>query len=137
MLERTVEFIITSQNGKFLFAYWLCGLLLIIAFQSWLCMKTDSSRQKNLRRKWYHILALLLFVPGWFLNSSLLCLALAFVFALFIYLEIIRTKKMWPFSNPLNEFLSRFLEPKDESGPLLTSPIYLLLGCAIPIWLET
>ncbi|RKP27544.1 hypothetical protein SYNPS1DRAFT_12519 [Syncephalis pseudoplumigaleata] len=62
---------------------------------------------------------------------------LAFSVALcaFMLTEYIRCMRVPPLGAPLHGFLTRFLDHRDQ-GPIILAHIYLLLGCAIPIWLQ-
>lgn len=57
-------------------------------------------------------------------------------FAVFIMCEYTRYFALYPLGAPLHVFLSRFLDSKDQNGPVILSPFYLLQGCALPLWLE-
>lgn len=50
--------------------------------------------------------------------------------------ELTRFFALYPLGAPLHIFLSRFLDSKDQSGPVILPPFYLLQGCALPLWLE-
>lgn len=56
-------------------------------------------------------------------------------FAAFILCEYIRFFALYPLGAPLHVFLTRFIDNKD-TGPVLLSPFYLLIGCALPLWIE-
>lgn len=52
----------------------------------------------------------------------------------FIYLEYLRFFAVWPWGKSLHVFLTEFIDNRDL-GPVILSHIYLLLGCASPVWL--
>lgn len=55
--------------------------------------------------------------------------------SLLLILEIIRFGKMYPFGPLVDNLMIKFVNDKDP-GNILISHIYLLLGCAIPLWLN-
>lgn len=101
----------------------------------------------NGRRKWFHALAVVMFVPGIALDVSTplaICahdqpafshLAFSVAFAAFNFAEYIRYFALWPFGVSIHLFLNEFLDSKD-SGTAILSHFYLLTGCATPLWLE-
>ncbi|KAE8244322.1 hypothetical protein A4X13_0g6678 [Tilletia indica] len=89
----------------------------------------------NARRKFFHFLAVLLFVPGILWDPALMHLAFSLAFSLFIFMEYIRYFALLPFGASLHVFLNQFLDSKD-AGPVILSHFYLLSGCAASLWLE-
>ncbi|OLQ15239.1 Dolichol kinase [Symbiodinium microadriaticum] len=98
-----------------------------------------SNRDKHFVRKTFHALALALFVPPLceglapFLSLSLLIAAL-----LFLLLETLRFYKTPHLAALLDGFLGQYLDKREDiaRGDLVLTHLYLLLGCALPIWLE-
>jgi len=56
--------------------------------------------------------------------------------SLFLLAEIIRHYKVPPFGRQLDDFFSIFTDERDTRGPLVVSHIFLLVGCAIPVWMS-
>lgn len=83
-------------------------------------------------RKLYHALAVLLFLPGVLLEQQLMRLAFAVAISLFLTLEYLRIARAPLLARPLGAFLARYTDARD-AGPLITTHIYLLLGCALPV----
>eukprot|EP00439_Symbiodinium_sp_Y106_P053654 s2774_g7.t1 len=98
-----------------------------------------TNRDKHFVRKTFHALALVLFVPplceglGPFLSLSLLIAAL-----LFLLLETLRFYKTPHLAALLDGFVGQYLDKREDiaRGDLVLTHLYLLLGCALPIWLE-
>lgn len=86
-------------------------------------------------RKIFHVLIILVFVPGLIYQCTLLYVASVLMFAVFIMLEIIRLIDLPPFSNVLNTSVVTFLDEKD-AGMIALTPIYLLIGCSLPLWIH-
>eukprot|EP00124_Ichthyophonus_hoferi_P003160 Ihof_evm6s259 gene=Ihof_evmTU6s259 len=94
-----------------------------------------SKARKTLARKYYHLLAVILFVPG--ISSDLPFMALAFAgaVAIFIAAEYYRACEIEPVGKWLKPFMQQYADQRDQ-GPAILSHIYLLLGCAMPVWLH-
>ena len=52
---------------------------------------------------------------------------------LFVLIEVIRTVELLPVGKIIKQFMNEFIDEKDN-GILILTHIYLLLGCAIPVW---
>ncbi|WWD16230.1 hypothetical protein CI109_100656 [Kwoniella shandongensis] len=89
----------------------------------------------NARRKSFHALAVIMFVPGIAFDPAFTHLSFSVAFAAFNFAEYIRYFALWPFGVSVHLFLNEFLDHKD-SGTAILSHFYLLAGCASPLWLE-
>lgn len=111
----------------------------------------------NMRRKFFHALAVALFVPGIAVDVSppspifrpapvvddpfpkhqaaFTSLAFSVAFSLFTFCEYARFFALYPVGAPLHIFFTDFVDSKD-SGPVILSHFYLLTGCAGGLWLE-
>ena len=67
------------------------------------------------------------------LQPSFLQLAFGVALAVFIMLEYLRLGNVYPVGDVLQNFLSSFTDYRDV-GPFILSHMYLLLGCAMPVW---
>jgi hypothetical protein len=56
--------------------------------------------------------------------------------SLFLLAEVIRHYKVPPLGSQLGEFFSIFTDERDTRGPLVVSHIFLLVGCAVPVWMS-
>lgn len=54
----------------------------------------------------------------------------------FLLAEIIRHYEIPPFGAHLKGFFSIFTDERDTRGPLVVSHIFLLVGCALPVWMS-
>jgi dolichol kinase len=89
----------------------------------------------NGRRKFFHVLAVVMFVPGIGADVAFTHVAFGAAFALFVFAEYVRYFAVWPFGAAVHVFLSEFLDAKD-SGTAVLSHFYLLTGCASSVWFE-
>ena len=72
----------------------------------------------------------------WACGAQLRFLALSFAVAAsaLCHLEVIRSRGLAPLAGPVHDFMQKFLDYRDQGGLILTH-IYLLIGCALPVWL--
>lgn len=110
----------------------------------------------NARRKFFHALAVVMFVPGIIfdvgrpyiaevipanlealrLQPAFTHLSFSLAFAIFNFAEYVRYFALYPFGAAVHLFLNEFLDKKD-SGTAILSHFYLLTGCAGGIWLDS
>jgi dolichol kinase len=86
----------------------------------------------NGRRKFYHLLCVLLFTPAAIFDRELLSFSLTIALCLFIGVEYFRVKYELDF---LTQRLTSHLKKDEKSLEFILAHIQLLLGCAIPIWM--
>eukprot|EP01112_Ceratiomyxa_fruticulosa_P004299 TRINITY_DN1477_c1_g1_i4.p1 TRINITY_DN1477_c1_g1~~TRINITY_DN1477_c1_g1_i4.p1 ORF type:complete len:657 (+),score=109.09 TRINITY_DN1477_c1_g1_i4:178-2148(+) len=86
-------------------------------------------------RKYFHLLAIVLFLPGLVMDPVFMALAFMVATCLFILVELLKYGRVPPISTPVVNFMGRFLDAKDQ-GVLTLTHIYLLIGCAAPLWLS-
>lgn len=96
----------------------------------------NRSVQSNTRtRKIFHVLIVLVFLPGLIYQCAFLFVASGIALALLIVLETMRIIRLPPVHNILNHSVKCFIDEKDAGFVALT-PIYLLVGCSMPLWLH-
>ncbi|KXN91673.1 Dolichol kinase sec59 [Leucoagaricus sp. SymC.cos] len=89
----------------------------------------------NARRKFFHGLAVIMFIPGVAVDPAFTHLSFNVAFALFIFAEYIRYFAIYPFGVAVHLFMNEFLDDRD-GGTAILSHFYLLTGCAGSLWLE-
>lgn len=89
----------------------------------------------NARRKSFHALAVVMFLPGIAFDPAFAHLSFSAAFALFTFAEYVRYFALYPFGASLHLFMNEFLDHKD-SGTAILSHFYLLTGCANSVWFE-
>ncbi|EKM58067.1 uncharacterized protein PHACADRAFT_159124 [Phanerochaete carnosa HHB-10118-sp] len=89
----------------------------------------------NARRKFFHGLAVLMFVPGVAFDPAFAHLSFSAAFALFTFAEYVRYFALYPFGAAVHVFMNEFLDVKD-GGTAILSHFYLLTGCANSVWFE-
>ncbi|XP_008789547.1 dolichol kinase EVAN-like [Phoenix dactylifera] len=95
-----------------------------------------SKIERILLRKYYHLVAVLMFLPALLFQPSFLDLAFGAALAVFLVLEMIRVWKIWPLGHLVHQFMNAFTDHRD-SEILIISHFSLLLGCALPKWMSS
>lgn len=92
--------------------------------------------QSNTRtRKIFHILIVLVFMPGLIYQCSFLFVASGIALAVLIILETMRSIQLQPVYFILESAVKSFIDEKD-AGMVALTPIYLLVGFAMPLWIH-
>ncbi|KAG8447954.1 hypothetical protein GDO86_015166 [Hymenochirus boettgeri] len=133
-----LEFLVQSHTRLYLLAFWT--LLLIIACA--VVLHQNSKKPQELKkiqistttRKYFHLLVVATYIPGLIYDRQLLFVASVVCLAVFVLLEFIRYFHIKPLGKILQNLLVVFLDERD-SGPLILTHIYLLLGMSLPVWL--
>ncbi|KAH7318403.1 hypothetical protein B0I35DRAFT_451284 [Stachybotrys elegans] len=120
-----------ANTRLFLTGYWFTILIvgLMIVFQLKNFVEVDT------RRKVFHFMMVGMFLPGTFVDPAYAAFALAVVLGLFLLLDLLRASQQPPLSKPIASFLAPYVDGRDFRGPVVISHIFLLIGCAIPLWL--
>ncbi|KAK4756148.1 hypothetical protein SAY87_006275 [Trapa incisa] len=114
--------------------YWVA--LIYASVSRFYDISKDSKVERILLRKYYHLMAVSMFLPALIFQPEFLDLAFGAALAVFLVLEIIRIWKIWPLGQPVHQFMNAFTDHRD-SDFLIISHFSLLLGCALPIWLSS
>ncbi|KAI5283691.1 hypothetical protein KEM54_001927, partial [Ascosphaera aggregata] len=106
----------------------IIGLLVVIRLSK--TVETDT------RRKVFHVMMVAMLTPTTFVDPTFVSIALAAVLSIFLVLEVIRAAQLPPIAKPLTLFVAPYVDGRDYRGPVVISHIFLLIGCAIPLWLS-
>lgn len=121
-----------ANTRLLLMAYCLAVIVtgLAVVFQLSIVAEVDT------RRKVFHGMMVLMFLPTVFVDPAFCALALALVLSIFLLLDLFRASQLPPISRPLTNFLAPYVDGRDHRGPVIVSHIFLLIGCSIPLWLS-
>jgi dolichol kinase len=112
-------------------AYWftvfVIGLLTVF--------RLKEIYEVDTRRKVFHFMMVGILLPATFVDPTFCALALALILAIFLMLDLLRASQLPPLSKPIASFLAPYVDGRDFRGPVVISHIFLLIGCAIPLWL--
>ena len=125
--------IVGASNLRLLICIYCVSIILtglIVVFRLSAVADVDT------RRKVFHGMMVIMFLPTTFVDPTFVSLALILVLAVFLLLDLFRASQMPPLSKPLTHFLAPYVDGRDHRGPVIVSHIFLLIGCAIPLWLS-
>lgn len=88
------------------------------------------------RRKVFHFMMVAMLLPATYVDPTWCALALSLVLAIFLLADLLRASQLPPLSKLIASFLEPFCDGRDNCGPVVVSHIFLLIGCAIPLWLS-
>lgn len=120
-----------ANTRLFLAAYWLG----ILVFGLLVVFRLKEIYEVDTRRKVFHFMMVGMFLPATFIDPTFAALALSLVLAVFLILDLLRASQLPPLSKPIASFLAPYVDGRDFRGPVVISHIFLLIGCAIPLWL--
>ena len=134
-LQWLLEFIVCSESvspswPRYLgLLYWLSVLVLLA--QPTVAIVRRPNHSVVITRKWFHLVAVILFAPTTYIFPKLMALGYAVAHCGLLVLESIRREA--PF---LDDFFHLLHDPtKDVAEGIILSHLCLILGCAIPLWL--
>ncbi|MCJ1377277.1 hypothetical protein MMC17_000369 [Xylographa soralifera] len=131
--EKFRQYYLGAANTRLLIcAYCIASIIvgLFIVFRLSALVEVDT------RRKVFHGMMVVMFLPTVFLDPPFTALAFALILAIFLLLDLFRASQLPPVSKPLTYFLAPYVDGRDHRGPIIVSHIFLLIGCAIPTWLS-
>ncbi|KAI9783993.1 MAG: hypothetical protein M1839_002938 [Geoglossum umbratile] len=108
----------------------------VIAIGMIAVLRLQSVVEVDTRRKVFHGMMVAMLLPATYIDPAFTSLALGLVLAIFLLLDLIRASQLPPLSKPLAHFLTPYVDGRDLRGPVVVSHIFLLVGCAIPLWLS-
>ncbi|RDW68410.1 hypothetical protein BP5796_09067 [Coleophoma crateriformis] len=122
----------TANTRLILFGYWFAVIVvgLAVVFRLSVIYEVDT------RRKVFHFMMVAMLLPATFVDPTFAALALSLVLAVFLLLDLFRASQLPPLSKSLAYFLTPYVDGRDLKGPVVISHIFLLIGCAIPLWLS-
>lgn len=130
-----VGFLMEHENGYHRYwgvVYWVV-VLAIVSIPTYRLLSLPSGTVSVVvTRKWFHLIAVLLFGPVTWQFPQLLSLGYAVAACVLLVIETVR--KDMP---ALQAFFVTFLDDrKDDGGHIVVSHMFLILGCAIPLWIS-
>ncbi|XP_058223303.1 dolichol kinase EVAN isoform X2 [Rhododendron vialii] len=130
-----IDFIVSEPFKRLsLCIYWVAVIL--VSVRRFYNISKNSKIERILLRKYYHLMAVLMFLPALIFQPKFLDLAFGAALAVFLVLEIIRVWRIWPLGQLVHQFMNAFTDHRD-SDLLIVSHFSLLLGCALPIWMSS
>lgn len=122
----------TASTRLLISAWWASVVIIGLA----IVFQLSKSYEVDTRRKVFHFMMVSMFLPAIFIDPAWCSLALTIVLAIFLLLDMLRASQLPPLSTPIKIFLQPYVDGRDYQGPVVVSHIFLLIGCAIPLWLS-
>ncbi|XP_055638016.1 dolichol kinase [Toxorhynchites rutilus septentrionalis] len=128
-----LEFIFNDLKRIAAIAFYMILLLVTGLFATW--QANRSATVNTTTRKIFHILILMVYLHGLLYQCTLLYVASTLMLVLLLILETARAIKLQPIYKLLERVVICFIDEKDTGSVALT-PVYLLVGCSLPMWLH-
>ncbi|KAF2441029.1 hypothetical protein P171DRAFT_393849 [Karstenula rhodostoma CBS 690.94] len=133
LAETLRQTILGPANVRLLLCAYCVSIILVGLI---VVFRLSSVVEVDTRRKVFHGMMVAMLLPTIFIDPCFVALALALVLAIFLLLDLIRASQLPPLSGPIATFLTPYVDGRDLRGPVVVSHIFLLIGCAIPLWLS-
>ncbi|KAL7945605.1 phosphatidate cytidylyltransferase [Trichoderma barbatum] len=121
-----------ASTRLFISGYWVMILIVGLA----IVFQLKNTYEVDTRRKVFHFMMVGMLLPATYIDPTFVALALSIVLAIFLVLDLLRASQLPPLSKPIASFLAPYVDGRDFRGPVVISHIFLLIGCAIPLWLS-
>jgi dolichol kinase len=121
-----------ANTRLILCAYWLAIIIVGLA----IVLRLSAIYEVDTRRKVFHFMMVAMLLPATYVDPTFPALALGLMLAIFLLLDLFRASQLPPLSKSLAYFLTPYVDGRDLKGPVVISHIFLLIGCAIPLWLS-
>jgi dolichol kinase len=132
-VEHFRHVILGEANARLVLAAY-CACTIVVGLLS--VFSLSAVVEVDTRRKVFHGTMVAMLLPTIFIDPCFVSLALTLVLAIFLLLDLIRASQLPPLSKPIARFLTPYVDGRDLRGPVVVSHIFLLIGCAIPLWLS-
>ena len=159
-----MSYIMALPNYAWL-VYWIMTVVVlapvaILIAKKLQCLRNGSARKRKLivmARKYFHFVAVVLFLPPTFYAPGMMVLSYAIAVALLILVESMRVALSWegrggsetrgdgPYVKTkeastltTNQFFETFFDEKDQcaaEGSFAVTHLALIIGCAMPLWM--
>ncbi|KAF2435027.1 hypothetical protein EJ08DRAFT_626316 [Tothia fuscella] len=110
--------------------------LVVLAVGMTIVLRLSAVVEVDTRRKVFHGMMVAMLLPTTFIDPTFIALALGLILSIFLILDLLRASQLPPLSKPLAYFLTPYVDGRDLRGPVVVSHIFLLIGCAVPLWLS-
>lgn len=109
-----------------------CGIVCVVFILISIFWKGLSKFPQIVQRKFFHIMALLVFIVPVSLDVELMRLAISGAIYIFLFVEMLRLTRFPYVATLIESYVGDFLDDRD-SGELILTHLFLLLGCGLPV----
>eukprot|EP00898_Chlorokybus_atmophyticus_P002378 jgi/Chlat1/3140/Chrsp21S03373 len=128
-----LDFALADWQRLLFAAAWAVSLL--VALPLMLTAAVHHKLPQIILRKAYHVLAVGMFLPAFFLQRDMLRLSFGVAAAALLFVEALRCGLVPPLGNHIHSFMTAFTDKRD-GGILILSHFSLLFGMALPLWMS-
>ena len=96
----------------------------------------QTEKASTTQRKFFHLTISLIALGGIIYDPAFIRLSAHLMLQIFVILELLRIFKATPWTQFLNAGLPMFIDPAQESEALILTPILLIAGVFLPIFLS-
>ena len=126
-----VDFIMDAETRRvYIILSWALALVLSLP----ILQSSSKNFPRIVSRKLFHVLAVMMFLPVLYLDFNLLYFSLGIAASLMLLAECTRVLRVFRIHEILSRYMLSFTDERDM-GTIVLSHFYLLVGCAITIWL--
>ncbi|KAG6958425.1 hypothetical protein JG687_00009408 [Phytophthora cactorum] len=115
-----------------LMGYWATCLVILVPTFGFISNR--FALRNIVARKLFHLLVVLMLGPASLCDAPMLSLSYGVALSVFFLVECVRALSLPPFGRSIAEFMRSFIDYR-EAGRVILTHSYLLLGCALPLWL--
>ncbi|EFA86315.1 hypothetical protein PPL_00105 [Heterostelium album PN500] len=127
-----LNYLLSSSGSRILLiGYWVVLLSFTIFYFDPNAIANNKNIPNIIIRKYFHLLAIVMFVPGIVLQLHFMVLSFAIAISALVLVELLKYGRVPPLATQLSTYMDSFLDSRD-SGVITLTHIYLLLGCSIP-----
>lgn len=126
------KYVVGEANSRLIIAAWCVAII----FSGLGVVLTLDFVEVDTRRKVFHGMMVAMLLPTIFVDPCFVALALVITLAVFLMLDLLRAGQVPPVSKPIAQFLAPYVDGRDLKGPAVISHVFLLIGCAVPLWLS-
>lgn len=132
-VEHLRQDVFGAANSRLLICAYYISVLIVGLLT---VLRLSSTVDTDTRRKVFHGMMVAMLLPTTFVDPAFVSMALSGVLCIFLLLEVFRAAQLPPIAKPLTLFIAPYVDGRDYRGPVVISHIFLLIGCAIPLWLS-
>ncbi|XP_075166599.1 dolichol kinase [Haematobia irritans] len=126
------EFIFRDKLRLYIILFYIALVGATIAVVCWQLRNTKHATTSV--RKLFHLLVVLVYIPGFLYECVFLYIASGVALALIAIFDLLRILKMPPLGEILEKAFHSFADEKD-AGIIAFTPICLLIGSSLPMWI--
>jgi dolichol kinase len=109
-----------------------CGIVCVVFILASVFWKGLEKMPQIIQRKFFHIMALLVFIVPVIVDVEWMRLAISGAIYVFLVFESLRIVRFPFIAKVIEQYISDFIDERD-SGELILTHLFLLMGCGLPV----